>query len=129
MAQKESDVARKVEIGWLTAFYGPLLTAHQQEVLRLSHEEDHSLGEIAKELGVTRQGVHDILLRAEKQLTHLEEQLGMYRRFLRTQEGLEKALHALDDVQAEPGTAKSLSRAKELVTALLMENEEEENGL
>ena len=129
MEKQEGAVLRKVEIAWLAAFYGPLLTPHQREVLRLSCEEDCSLGEIAGELGVTRQGIHDILSRAVKQLNHLEAQLGMYQRFCRTQEGLAQALSILGTVLPEKESENSLLAAREIIASLLEQNEEEENGL
>ena len=64
MAQDE--IGRKVELAWLAAFYGRLLTDKQRQVLSLHCEEDLSLGEIAQETGVSRQGVHDMLTRASR---------------------------------------------------------------
>ena len=49
MAQE--DIGRKVELAWLAAFYGPVLTDKQREVLALHCEEDMSLGEIAQAAG------------------------------------------------------------------------------
>ena len=39
-------------------FYGELLTKHQKEIYEQYISEDLSLGEIAKEAGISRQGVH-----------------------------------------------------------------------
>ena len=54
----------RVLISLLLDFYGPLLTDKQRMSLQLHHEDDMSLGEIAEELGVSRQAVHDNLQRA-----------------------------------------------------------------
>ncbi len=58
-------------------FYGSLLTSKQQEVMRLYYEHDLSLGEIAAELKISRQAVHDILKRAERSLEAYEAKLGL----------------------------------------------------
>lgn len=58
-------------------FYGKLLTPKQREVMRLYYEEDLSLGEIAEELKISRQAVHDILRRSEQALEKYEKKLGL----------------------------------------------------
>jgi len=63
-------------------FYGELLTARQKDVMKLYHEENLSLSEIADEFGISRQGVHDALKNAEKSLLEYEEKLGLIRRFI-----------------------------------------------
>ena len=72
---------RKIELGWLFDFYGALLTEHRREIMRMYLEEDLSLQEIADAMSITRQGVHDAILHAEKQLARYEEQLGLLKRF------------------------------------------------
>ena len=66
MAQDE--ISKKVELNWLSAFYGGLLTDKQRQVLTLHCEEDLSLTEIAQEVGISRQGVYDAVRRGESQL-------------------------------------------------------------
>ena len=65
----------RVLISLLLDFYGPLLTDKQRMSLQLHHEDDMSLGEIAEELGVSRQAVHDNLQRARHILNDYEEVL------------------------------------------------------
>ncbi|MFR6348642.1 MAG: DNA-binding protein, partial [Enterocloster aldenensis] len=48
-----------VEQGLLYDFYGELLTAHQRRVYEDVVFNDLSPSEIAGELGISRQGVHD----------------------------------------------------------------------
>lgn len=57
--------------------YAGLLTARQQLLLRMYYQYDFSLGEIAQDLGVTRQAVFDGLRRAVGEMRHLEERLGV----------------------------------------------------
>ena len=60
---------------WMTLlldFYGPLLTERQRRAIELSCGEDYSLAEIAESQGISRQGVRDTLMRAEKTLQDLD---------------------------------------------------------
>ena len=57
-------------------YYGALLTDRQRECFELRHYQDLSLGEIATELGISRQGVHDNLSRTEAMLRNMEAKTG-----------------------------------------------------
>ena len=63
-------------------YYGELLTERQRMCFDLRHNQDLSLAEIAEELNVSRQGVHDNLSRAEALLMNMEEKTGCVRRDL-----------------------------------------------
>jgi len=115
------DVGKKVTLAWLMAFYGPMLTDKQREVLAMHCEEDLSLAEIAQEAGISRQGVHELLTRASQHLTELEEKLGMAARFRRVVEGLEQCRSALQD--------KRYDEAEKLLDQLIRQEQEESNGL
>ena len=65
----------RVLISLLLDFYGPLLTDKQRMSIQLHHEDDTSLGEIAEELGVSRQAVYDNLQRARHILNDYESKL------------------------------------------------------
>lgn len=62
-------------------FYGEILTDRQKEFYDLYYNEDLSLGEIAENYDITRQGVRDVIVRAEATLTELEEKTGLIKRF------------------------------------------------
>ncbi len=62
-------------------FYGDILTDRQKEFYDLYYNEDLSLGEIAENYGITRQGVRDVIVRAEAVLTELEDKTGLIKRF------------------------------------------------
>lgn len=66
----------------LLDFYGELLTDKQREYFDLRYNEDLSLGEIAEQSGISRQGVWDIIRRAETAMTEIEEKTGIIKRFL-----------------------------------------------
>ena len=65
-----------LEITLLLDYYGELLTQRQQTCLDLRYNQDLSLGEIAEELGVSRQAVHENISRAEELLRRMEEKTG-----------------------------------------------------
>ena len=60
----------------LLDYYGALLTQKQKAYFDLYYNQDLSLGEIAEELGISRQGVHDALVRTEAALRTTEQRLG-----------------------------------------------------
>ncbi|MCD7769133.1 MAG: DNA-binding protein [Oscillospiraceae bacterium] len=66
----------------LLDFYGDLLTEKQRQYCDLHWNEDYSLSEIAQLGGLTRQGVWDILRRAETSLQDIETKTGLVRRHL-----------------------------------------------
>ena len=53
-------------------FYGELLTERQRDACHLYYNEDLSLREIADIVGMTRQGVYDIIRRSDNFLKELE---------------------------------------------------------
>ena len=57
--------------------YGPLLTAHQREVIDLYLRSDWSLAEIAAHQGTSRAAVHDIVRRSTLALLGYEKRLGL----------------------------------------------------
>ena len=74
-----ADMDERVELNYLLDFYGPLLTEHRQEVMRLYCEEDLTQQEIADQLSITRQGVFDSLAKSKRQLNGYEAKLGLVR--------------------------------------------------
>ena len=57
-------------------YYGDLLTSRQKECFEMRYYQDLSLGEIGEELGISRQGVHENLSRAEALLRNMEAKTG-----------------------------------------------------
>ena len=73
--------SRAYQMTMLFDFYGDVLTDRQKEFYDLYYNEDLSLGEIAENYGITRQGVRDVIVRAEAALTELEDKTGLIKRF------------------------------------------------
>ena len=63
-------------------FYGELLTERQKEFFDLYYNEDLSLAEIAENAGISRQGVRDVIVRAEAAMQEVEDKTGIIKRFL-----------------------------------------------
>lgn len=80
-------------------FYGDMLTDRQKEFYDLYYNEDLSLAEIAENYGITRQGVRDVIVRAEGILTELEEKTGIIRRFHQMQSQFDDIRKAVDDIR------------------------------
>jgi predicted DNA-binding protein YlxM (UPF0122 family) len=72
-----------VEQTLLYDFYGELLTAHQREVYGDVVLGDLGYSEAAEEYGISRQGVHDLVKRVDRQLEGYEKKLGLVERFLK----------------------------------------------
>ena len=96
-------------------FYGDVLTDRQKEFYDLYYNEDLSLGEIAENYGITRQGVRDVIVRAEAALTELEDKTGLIKRVHTMHRQLEQiredARRAAElAVRHEDGELESLTR-------------------
>ena len=81
-------------------FYGDMLTDRQKEFYGLYYNEDLSLAEIAENYGITRQGVRDVIVRAEAILTELEDKTGIIKRFHKMQEQFAQMETAVDAIAA-----------------------------
>ncbi len=77
-----------VEQGFLYDFYGELLTEHQKKIYEDVVYNDYSLTEIAKENGISRQGVHDLVRRCNHILLEYENKLHLVERFMRVKENV-----------------------------------------
>ena len=79
---------------FLYDFYGELLTEHQKRVYEDVVLNDMSLSEIAEGLGISRQGVHDMVKRCTKTLEGYESKLHLIEKF-QTARGMVTKIHAL----------------------------------
>lgn len=70
------------EQAMLYDFYGELLNEHQKAVYEEYVLDNLSLSEIAQERGISRQGVHDLIKRADKTLNEYESKLQLIRKFM-----------------------------------------------
>jgi len=77
---------RILEQSLLYDFYGELLTEHQRSLYEDFVLNDLSLGEIAEERGISRQGVYDTVRRCNRLLEGYEQKLHLIEKFERIKE-------------------------------------------
>ena len=90
-----------VEQGLLYDFYGELLTEHQRQIYESCVFDNLSLGEIAQDFGISRQGVHDLIKRCDKTLQGYEEKLHLLQKILSVKEPVKeiKSITTQDEVR------------------------------
>ena len=109
-----------LEMTLLFDYYGELLTERQRLCFDMRYNQDMSLGEIALELQVSRQGVHDNLSRAEDILRNMEAKTGCVSRDLRCRRAAQKiedlalSLSEHEDAAAAEAAGQILELARSL---------------
>ncbi len=102
-------------------FYGELLTEHQRSIYQDAVCNDMSLGEIAEDRGISRQGVHDLIRRSDKILQDYESKLHLVERFA----DAKNVVSEIDRLTSEDADAEELQerlrRIRELTRRLLDE--------
>ncbi len=82
------------ELALLFDTYGGMLTDKQKACFDMRYNQDLSLGEIAQELGISRQAVNDNLNRTEALLRRMEENIGSVKRDMVTRRAVQDILDA-----------------------------------
>lgn len=72
---------KNLNIAFLLDFYGEVLSDRKRTVLDAYYNDDLTLAEIAQDLGISRQGVRELIKKAECELFFYEEKLGLARKF------------------------------------------------
>lgn len=75
-------------------FYGELLTEHQKSIYSDIVLNDLSYSEVARDEGISRQGVYDLVKRCDKILEEYESKLLLVEKFLDTKERVSR-IHEL----------------------------------
>lgn len=106
---------KDLNISYLLDFYGELLSDRKRTVMDMYFNEDLSLAEIAEQIGISRQGVRDIIKKSEEDLHFYEEKLGLAKKL----QAVESAVTALYDkaiLQNAPvETQRQIAELAELV--------------
>ena len=90
---------KTLQMTLLFDFFGDLLTDKQREYFDLYHNEDLTLSEIADNVGITRQGVRDIIVRAEATLMDYEKRTGIIARFQQRNADVDRAMEIADNIK------------------------------
>ena len=112
------------EMALLLDIYGELLTEKQRDVMDQYYNYDLSLQEIAENEGISKQGVHDLIRRAEHSLLKADEKLGFRKRLSGIRSGLENISNMLEDIsggheQLTDGQASKLKACREEIDRLI----------
>jgi len=86
-----------IEISILCDFYGELLSEKQKSIIDYYYNNNFSLGEIADEIEMSRQGVYDSLKRAEELLHEYDSKLKLIDKYEDNRELIRSALEKLRD--------------------------------
>lgn len=95
-------------------FYGELLTEKQQEVYQQVVLEDYSLSEVAQQMQISRQGVHDMIRRCRNALEEYEGKLHLVERFVK----IRKQVHQIQKLSREHGIGEIESIAGRILDEL-----------
>ena len=103
-----------LEMALLLDYYGGMLTDKQRDCFDMRYNQDLSLGEIAEELGVSRQAVNDNLTRTEALLRRMEENIGCVKRDMMTRQAVQEILDAAAvlDASSDPTVLEQLQRIR-----------------
>ncbi|MDR0425185.1 MAG: hypothetical protein LBH39_07050 [Clostridiales Family XIII bacterium] len=74
-------IENTIRANMLCDFYGTLLSERQHGVVNMYYANDMSLSEIALDMGISRQAVHNILKKAVGELERYESKLSLLSKF------------------------------------------------
>ena len=122
-AAAEARLLARDRVATLREAYGALLTERQRELLAWYYDLDLSLGEIAQQVGVSRQAVHDLLRRALRGLESYERRLQWAQRAAARQTAVAELLRAIEVAERGGGAERlqALRRAAALARGLLVQ--------
>ena len=108
------------ELAMLFDTYGGMLTDKQKDCFDMRYNQDLSLGEIAQELGVSRQAVNDNLTRTEALLRRMEENIGSVKRDMLIRRAVQEILDAASvlDPSSDPAVLDAMRRITAAVHTL-----------
>ncbi len=106
---------KNLQIGYLLDFYGDILPERKRSVMDMYYNEDLSLAEIAAEIGISRQGVRDIIKKSEDELNFYEEKLGLAQKLRRAEESVNKVSELASHLDLPDEFLKELDALTEII--------------
>ena len=106
---------KNLEIGFLLDFYGDVLSERKRTVLDCYYNNDMSLSEIAEEIGISRQGVRELIKKSGDELLFYEEKLGLARRFCDAQEQAARLLEMMEREETSDAVRRAARELMETV--------------
>ena len=110
----------KLEQAYLYDFYGELLNEHQRRIYEDYVFQDLSLGEIADDEGISRQGVSDMIKRCTKKLCDYEAKLHLVEKFLSIKQDVEQ-IHSLSTRFANTNDMEIIHEIEQISNQILEE--------
>lgn len=99
-------------------YYGELLKDNQANIIDLYYNQDLSLSEIAEEINISRQGVHDALKRAEKSLMDYEKKIKLhekYEKYHKSAENIVNIIRSIDDEKYKDKIEQIINEAGKII--------------
>ena len=100
------------EQAMLYDFYGELLNEHQKSIYEEYVLDNLSLSEIAEERGISRQGVHDLIKRADKTLNEYESKHQLIRKFM----NIKDKVNRINEISVEMTEGGDKERASRIIS-------------
>ena len=110
----------KLKQAYLYDFYGELLNEHQRRIYEDFVFNDLSLGEIAGEEGISRQGVADMVKRCGKKLSDYEKKLHLVEKFLSVKKDVEE-IHKLSERLRKANDSRIVEQIETISNQILEE--------
>ncbi len=117
---KDTKLDELIYLSLLYDFYGELLNDNKKRVFEDYILNDLSLSEIADQLDITRQGVHDIVKRCTKELRDYEHKLALVGRFTRVKHMLGRIKELCLDI-SQSGDVNKIQAIETLADDILKE--------
>ena len=106
---------KDLSIAFLLDFYGDVLSERKRTVLDYYYNDDLSLSEVAEEIGISRQGVRELIKKAEEELRFYEEKLGLAKRFSEVQVAASRLQDLLQNGQGSEELIEAVHALSEAV--------------
>ena len=112
VAMGDNFTEKNLNIGYLLDFYGEVLSERKRLVLDMYYNEDFSLSEISEEIGISRQGVRDLIKKAEEELCFFETKLGLKKKMTSLEDDVNSLLRLAEEQNAPKAVCDSIEKLK-----------------